>query len=68
MMGKMSGRVAPRVKEAMVRSGTLMVGYQPLPHKQAVNFFRLVFTAVPPLGRAEVDYMLDEIERLGRDL
>ncbi|KAF0290391.1 Cysteine sulfinic acid decarboxylase [Amphibalanus amphitrite] len=60
--------VAPRVKEAMVRSGTLMVGYQPLPHKQAVNFFRLVFTAVPPLGRAEVDYMLDEIERLGRDL
>jgi len=61
-------RVAPRVKEAMVRQGTLMIGYQPLPHKGFVNFFRLVFTAVPEVGKAEVDYMLDEIDRLGRDL
>ena len=61
-------QVAPRVKEGMVRSGSLMVGYQPLPQKKLVNFFRLVFTAVPPLGEAEVDYMLDEIEKLGRDI
>ncbi|XP_037072231.1 cysteine sulfinic acid decarboxylase-like [Pollicipes pollicipes] len=61
-------QVAPRVKEAMVRRGSLMVGYQPLPHKQLVNFFRLVFTGVPEMGPAEVDYMLDEIDSLGRDL
>jgi len=61
-------RVAPRVKEAMVRQGTLMIGYQPLPHKGFVNFFRLVFTASPPPGKPEVDYILNEIERLGIDL
>ncbi|XP_037079614.1 cysteine sulfinic acid decarboxylase-like [Pollicipes pollicipes] len=61
-------QVAPRVKEAMVHKGSLMVGYQPLPHKQLVNFFRLVFTCVPEPGKAEVDYALDEIDRLADEL
>jgi len=61
-------KVGPKVKEAMMRQGTMMVGYQPMPHKGLVNFFRLVFTASPPPGKPEVDYILNEIERLGIDL
>ena len=46
-------------------TGTLMVGYQPLGDK--VNFFRSVFSN-PAATKSDVDFLLDELERLGRDL
>uniref|UniRef100_A0A8C6ZK95 Cysteine sulfinic acid decarboxylase-like n=1 Tax=Nothoprocta perdicaria TaxID=30464 RepID=A0A8C6ZK95_NOTPE len=59
------GKVAPAIKERMMRSGSMMVGYQP--HGARVNFFRQVVTN-PAVTRADLDFFLDEIERLGRDL
>ncbi|NXA43983.1 CSAD decarboxylase, partial [Eudromia elegans] len=59
------GKVAPAIKERMVRSGSVMVSYQP--HGAAVNFFRQVVTN-PAVTKADLDFFLDEIERLGRDL
>uniref|UniRef100_A0A5F9CP22 Cysteine sulfinic acid decarboxylase n=1 Tax=Oryctolagus cuniculus TaxID=9986 RepID=A0A5F9CP22_RABIT len=58
-------QVAPALKERMVKEGSMMIGYQP--HGARVNFFRVV-VANPALTRADVDFLLDELERLGRDL
>ncbi|NWI19213.1 CSAD decarboxylase, partial [Crypturellus soui] len=63
--GSRLGKVAPAIKERMMRSGSMMVGYQP--HGARANFFRQVVTN-PAVTRADLDFFLDEIERLGRDL
>ncbi|TNN82531.1 Cysteine sulfinic acid decarboxylase [Liparis tanakae] len=57
--------VAPAIKERMMKQGTMMVGYQPLGNK--VNFFRMVVFS-PLLSQKDMDFFLDEIERLGKDL
>nr|XP_047912070.1 cysteine sulfinic acid decarboxylase [Anser cygnoides] len=59
------GKVAPAIKERMMKEGSMMVGYQP--HGARVNFFRQIVTS-PAVTRADLDFFLDEIERLGRDL
>ncbi|KAM9751245.1 cysteine sulfinic acid decarboxylase [Menidia menidia] len=62
---KRLAKVAPIIKERMMKQGTMMVGYQPLGNK--VNFFRM--TAFSPLiSNKDMDFFLDEIERLGKDL
>ncbi|TSL61204.1 Cysteine sulfinic acid decarboxylase [Bagarius yarrelli] len=58
-------KVAPLIKERMVKGGTMMVGYQPLDGR--VNFFRMVILS-PHLQHRDMDFFLDEIERLGKDL
>uniref|UniRef100_A0A8D0ADX5 Cysteine sulfinic acid decarboxylase n=1 Tax=Sander lucioperca TaxID=283035 RepID=A0A8D0ADX5_SANLU len=58
-------KVAPVIKERMIKEGTMMVGYQPLGNK--VNFFRMVVFS-PLLSQKDMDFFLDEIERLGKDL
>lgn len=58
-------KVAPIIKERMMKSGTMMVGYQPL--GDMVNFFRVVVFS-PQVSQKDVDFFLDEIERLGNDL
>lgn len=60
--------IAPQIKEKMIKSGTLMVGYSPLPNKNIVNFFRMVLTAYPPAEIEDLDFVVDEIERLGECL
>ena len=52
----------------MMKQGTLMVAYQPLPSKGLKNFFRMVFHCVPEPTEDDVVFILDEIERLGKDL
>ena len=42
-----------------------MIGYQPL--KDEKNFFRMI-TVSPGVTHADMDFLLDEIERLGKDL
>lgn len=58
-------KVAPIIKERMMKGGSMMVGYQPLGDK--VNFFRAVVFS-PLVTQKDVDFLLDEIERLGNDL
>nr|XP_055045198.1 cysteine sulfinic acid decarboxylase isoform X2 [Misgurnus anguillicaudatus] len=58
-------KVAPIIKERMVKCGTTMVGYQPM--EGYVNFFRMVVVS-PQLTTKDMDFFLNEIERLGKDL
>lgn len=58
-------QVAPVLKERMVKEGSMMVGYQP--HGTRGNFFRMV-VANPALTQADMDFFLNELERLGQDL
>nr|CAD7453908.1 unnamed protein product [Timema tahoe] len=57
--------VAPRMKEQMMRKGSLMIGYQPL--RNWPNFFRFVVQN-SGVTRQDIDYVLDELERLGTNL
>uniref|UniRef100_A0A8C9UBR0 Glutamate decarboxylase 3 n=1 Tax=Scleropages formosus TaxID=113540 RepID=A0A8C9UBR0_SCLFO len=57
--------VAPKIKTKMMEEGMVMVGYQPLGEKP--NFFRCVFSN-PATTREDVDFLVDEITRLGQDL
>ncbi|KAG5283670.1 hypothetical protein AALO_G00044660 [Alosa alosa] len=58
-------KVAPKIKSMMMESGTTMVGYQPQGNK--VNFFRMVISN-PAAMHSDIDFLIDEIERLGQDL
>ena len=60
--------MAVQVCERMTTSGRLMVTYQPIPAKGLVNFFKMVTHTHPPPLRTHMDFVLDEIERLGADL
>ncbi|NWZ35258.1 CSAD decarboxylase, partial [Brachypodius atriceps] len=59
------GKVAPAIKEKMIRKGSMMVGYQP--QGSRVNFFRQIITN-PAVTRQDLDFFLDEIQELGWDL
>lgn len=58
-------KVAAKIKAQMMEEGTVMVSYQPLNEKP--NFFRMVFSN-PASKKSDIDFLLDEIERLGCDL
>ncbi|XP_063779047.1 glutamate decarboxylase 1-like isoform X2 [Pseudophryne corroboree] len=58
-------KVAPKIKALMMEKGTVMVSYQPF--KEKTNFFRMVFSN-PASKISDVDFLLDEIERLGLEL
>ncbi|KAG2459237.1 DCE1 decarboxylase, partial [Polypterus senegalus] len=60
-----SGEVAPKIKARMMECGTTMVGYQPQGDK--VNFFRMVVSNSAST-KSDIDFLIDEIERLGQDL
>lgn len=65
MFSSLSIQVAPKMKARMIEEGTTMVSYQPLGDN--VNFFRMVFSN-PATKKSDVDFLLEEIERLGKDL
>jgi len=58
-------KVAPQIKKLMMEQGTMMIAYQPL--KEHINFFRMI-NANPGQTHQDMEFVLDEIERLGRDL
>lgn len=58
-------KVAPVIKERMMKKGSLMVGYQP--HRDKANFFRMVVIS-PEARREDMDFVLEEIHNLGKDL
>jgi glutamate decarboxylase len=57
-------KVAPRMKAMMMEKGSTMIGYQPLGNRP--NFFRLVVSN-PGTSRADLDFLLDELERIGEE-
>ncbi|KAJ0178426.1 hypothetical protein K1T71_006249 [Dendrolimus kikuchii] len=58
-------KVAPKIKERMIKEGSMMVTYQP--QGDLVNFFRIVFQN-SSLDHKDMVYFANEIERLGKDL
>ncbi|KAI4806779.1 hypothetical protein KUCAC02_017578 [Chaenocephalus aceratus] len=58
-------KVAPVIKARMMEYGTTMVSYQPQGDK--VNFFRMVISN-PAATLEDIDFLIEEIERLGQDL
>ncbi|KAG7469883.1 hypothetical protein MATL_G00133520 [Megalops atlanticus] len=58
-------KVAPVIKERMMKKGSMMVGYQP--HGNRANFFRQIVIS-PQVSREDMDFVLEEIETLGKDL
>uniref|UniRef100_G1U7N6 Glutamate decarboxylase 1 n=2 Tax=Oryctolagus cuniculus TaxID=9986 RepID=G1U7N6_RABIT len=58
-------KIAPKIKARMTEEGTAMISYQPCGDK--VNFFRMIFSN-PATRQTDVDYLIDEMERIGKDL
>ncbi|XP_045766218.1 cysteine sulfinic acid decarboxylase [Maniola jurtina] len=58
-------KVAPKIKERMIKEGSMMVTYQP--QGNLVNFFRIVFQN-SALDRKDMIYFANEFERLGSDI
>jgi hypothetical protein len=57
--------VGPKVKEGMMKAGSMMVGYQP--DGDLVNFFRMIISNLD-IVKSDMDFVVDEIDRLGKDL
>ncbi|XP_030638995.1 acidic amino acid decarboxylase GADL1-like [Chanos chanos] len=57
--------VAPVIKERMMKKGSMMVGYQT--HENKANFFRQIIIS-PQVSREDMDFLLEEIHNLGKDL
>eukprot|EP00095_Tigriopus_kingsejongensis_P002618 snap_masked-scaffold1459_size40432-processed-gene-0.1 protein:Tk02618 transcript:snap_masked-scaffold1459_size40432-processed-gene-0.1-mRNA-1 annotation:"isoform cra_a" len=60
--------IPPKLKEIMIKKGTLMIGYQPLTHKEKKNFFRMVVHCVPPPTKEDMEYVIQNIDLYGKDL
>ncbi|CAG7833779.1 unnamed protein product [Allacma fusca] len=59
------GEVTPIIKQKMMEKGTLMIGYQP--QGDIPNFFRNIISN-PAVKKADVDFLVSEIDRIGEDL
>ncbi|KAK3088048.1 hypothetical protein FSP39_013922 [Pinctada imbricata] len=57
--------LAPKLKAAMMEKGSMMVTYQPL--GKLPNFFRIAISN-QNLTASDLDFVMDEMERLGEDL
>ncbi|XP_066596038.1 acidic amino acid decarboxylase GADL1 [Prorops nasuta] len=60
--------VTRKIKEKMIIDGSVMIGYAPLSHKNLGNFFRMVITCQPPPTHSSMDFAIEQIEKLGKDL
>lgn len=59
------GLICPRIKARMMKHGTLMVGYTR--DGKVPNFFRSIISQ-EAITEQDIEFMLDEIDRLGEDL
>lgn len=57
--------VAPKIKEKMIKEGSMMVTYQA--QKGHPNFFRIVFQN-SGLTKSDMAHLIEEFERLGEDI
>ena len=58
-------QITPILKGRMMTTGTLMVGYQP--QGQLPNFFRCIISN-QAVTEVDVDFLVEEMDRLGQDL
>ncbi|XP_047115868.1 cysteine sulfinic acid decarboxylase-like [Schistocerca piceifrons] len=58
-------KVAAKLKELMMKKGSMMINYQPL--RNWPNFFRFVVQN-SAVTHADIDYFLEELDRLGSSL
>ena len=65
---EMLHKVAPEIKKKMMEEGSLMIAYQPLKSQGLGNFFRLVFHCQPEFDDSNVDFIVNEIDRLGKQV
>ncbi|KAL1122480.1 hypothetical protein AAG570_002811, partial [Ranatra chinensis] len=61
-------KVIPKLKEKLVLAGSMIIAYQPLVHKNVKNFLRLAITCHPPATEEEMDYIISEIDKHGKEL
>lgn len=59
------GEITPKIKARMMEKGTLMIGYQP--QEEIPNFFRNIISK-DGLTEKDIDFLMDELDRLGKDL
>ncbi|XP_044256502.1 acidic amino acid decarboxylase GADL1 isoform X1 [Tribolium madens] len=62
---KKMNNVAPAIKEKLVKSGKLMIGYSPLVHRGFCNFFRMITTCHPVPTYSDMDYVIEQIKQIG---
>lgn len=62
---KQLGESTPKLKSMMMNTGTLMISYQPLDHWP--NFFRSIISN-QAVDESDIDFLLDEMDRLGQNL
>lgn len=62
---KRLGEITPKIKARMMNCGTMMIGYQP--QGDIPNFFRTIISK-DGLTEKDIDFMMDELDRLGKDL
>ncbi|XP_056643032.1 cysteine sulfinic acid decarboxylase [Diorhabda sublineata] len=58
-------KVAPKIKEKMMKEGSMMITYQA--QKEHPNFFRIVFQN-SGLEKTDMTYFIEQIEKLGENL
>lgn len=61
-------QIPPKLKEALIKKGSMMIGYQPLKHKNKDNFFRMVVHCVPPPTQEDMDFAIKELDLCGKFL
>lgn len=59
------GRATAVIKGKMIKTGTIMISYQPL--GDLPNFFRSIISNQAQTEE-DIDFMLEELDRLGKDL
>ncbi|XP_069120944.1 glutamate decarboxylase 1-like [Argopecten irradians] len=59
------GKVAPRLKAAMMEKGSMMLAYQPL--LDLPNFFRVAISN-SALQESDLDFVINELEHLAKDM
>lgn len=59
------GAICPKIKSRMMKAGTLMIGYTR--NMEIPNFFRMVLSQ-EATNKEDIDFILKEIDRLGKDM
>ena len=62
---KILGDVQPILKGRMMTAGSFMIGYQPM--DEYPNFFRNIISS-QAVKKEDIDFMVEELDRLGYDL
>lgn len=61
-------KIAPLIKERMIKRGKIMIGYTPLPSKGIGNFFRVTNTCFPPATEQSINHLFMEFESVAEEI